>query len=176
MPAEQGSVRHDDAVADFAVMCDVDASHQEAVVSDQRDPVLFFRGSVDSHRFSNDVVIANDHLRIAAPVAEVLGFGPQDSARIDAVKLADFDAPRQRDVVFQAGSFADLHLGSHDAKGSDIDFVIDFRSRVNRRLIGYEWSHGSVFGNGERRDPSGTGQVMPFCVVAPEVGFRTAGL
>ena len=135
--AQQRGVGDDDVVAQLAIVGDVAAGHEEVAVADAGDALFLFRGAVDRHALADDVVVADDHLRVGAAVADVLRLAADDDARVDVVAAADGDVAHQGDVVFQPRSAADPHLGTDDAERADLDVVVDFsaagRSRRDRQ-------------------------------------------
>ena len=79
--AQQRAVGHDDVVAQLAIVGHVAAGHQEVLVADPRDAVFFFAAAIDRHAFADDVVVADDDLRVAAGVADVLRLAADDDVR-----------------------------------------------------------------------------------------------
>ena len=85
--AQQRGVGHDHAAADAAIVGDVAAGHDEAVAAERGDAVFLFAAAVDRHAFADDVVVADDHLRVAAAIADVLRIAAEHGAGKDAVVL-----------------------------------------------------------------------------------------
>src|SRR6185369_4912949 len=74
VPAERRIVGHDHMVADLAVMRDVDADHEEAVVADARDHAAALGPGVHRHIFADRVVAPDHQLGLLAPILEILWF------------------------------------------------------------------------------------------------------
>ena len=142
--AEHRAIGHDDVIAKLAVVRDVAAGHDEVVIADGRNTLFLFGAAVDRRALANHVVVADDDLRVAAAVAEVLRIAADHHAWIDVVVLTDGDVPHQGDAVFEPGTASNAHVGADDAEGADLDVVVDFSFRVNRHVFGdvpsHDWS------------------------------------
>ena len=102
--AQQRAVGHDDMVAQAAIVGHVRAGHEEVVAADRGDAVFLFGGAVDRDAFANAVRVADDDLRFAAAIADILRLAADDDAGIDVVVLADRDVTHDGHVVFQPRS------------------------------------------------------------------------
>ena len=98
VPAQQRAVGHDDVVAQLAVVGHVAAGHQEILVADPRDAVFLLAAAIDRHAFADHVAVADDDLRVAAGVADVLRLAADDDVRIDHVVAADRHVAHDRHV------------------------------------------------------------------------------
>ena len=119
-------------LAQPAIVGDVRAGHQKIVAADRRDAVFFFGGPVDRDRFADHVVIADDHLRVAAAVAHILRIAADHDAGKEMIVLAERHVAHQRHVVFQLRAAADAHLRADHAERPDLDVVVDFGRGINR--------------------------------------------
>src|SRR6516225_1372438 len=81
MTRERRVVRHDNVVADLAVMGDVGADHEQAVIADPGDHSSACGARVHRHVFADRVVATDDKFRFLAPVLEVLRFKPDRGER-----------------------------------------------------------------------------------------------
>ena len=116
VPAQQRAVGHDDVVAQLAVVGHVAAGHQEILVADPRDAVFFFAAAIDRDAFADDVAVADDDLRVAAGVADVLRLAADDDVGIDDVVAADRHVAHDRDRVQQPRAALDAHVRADDAR------------------------------------------------------------
>ena len=91
--------------------------------------------------FANQVVVADDHLGVAAAVADVLRLAAKHDARIDVIVAADRNPAHDRDVIFQPRAVADADVGTDHREGADFDFRIDFSTGMDRDVFGDETSH-----------------------------------
>ena len=75
-------------VAHDGIMADMRAFEQEVVVADLRHTVAV-GSAVDDHILTDDIVVANLHIRFLATEVEVLWQGGDDGALVDLVVLAN---------------------------------------------------------------------------------------
>ena len=66
-----------------------------------RDAIFFFAAAIDRDAFANDVAVADDDLRVAAGVADILRLAADDDVRIDDVIVADRHVAHDRDGIQQ---------------------------------------------------------------------------
>ena len=129
-----------DVISDFRVR-DVAAGHQEVVASDGRHAFFLFGGPIDRDALANHVVVANDHLRVAAAVTDVLRLAADDHAGPQVVVLTKGHAAHQRDVVFQSRTAADASIRPDHAEGTDLDVDVDLGAGMDRYVIRDTGSH-----------------------------------
>ena len=89
--AQQRAIGDHDVAAQLAIVRHVAAGHQEIVAADRGDAVLFLGAAIDRHSFANHVMIADDHLRVAAAVTQVLGLAADHHARVQVIVLTQGD-------------------------------------------------------------------------------------
>ena len=98
-------------------------------------PSSFSAGAIDRHAFAEAVRVADDHLRFAAAIADVLRVAADDYAGIDVVLPPDRHVPHDRHVIFQSGSASDADVGADHAKWPDLDVEVDFGAGVDDRVF-----------------------------------------
>ena len=143
VPAQKRCVGNDDVASQAAIVGDVRAGHEKVVAADDRHAFFFLGRSIDRDRFAKHVVIADDDLRVAAPIADVLRMAADHNAGKQMIVLAERDAAHQRHVVFQPRSAPD-RAGAHDAERTDRDIVVDLGPRIDRGERGNVFCHRSV--------------------------------
>ena len=97
------------------------------------DAVLFFAAAVDRHAFANRIAVADNDLRVAAGIADILRLAADHDVGINQVVVADGDAAHDRHAIEQPRAAFDLHVRADDRKRADFDVVVDFRRRIDRR-------------------------------------------
>ncbi len=156
MTAQQSAVRHDRVVSYLAVVGGVTAGHQEVVVADSRNAFLFLRTAIDRDRLANDVVIANQNLRIGPAERNILRFTADNGAGIYLVVLADLNVAHQGHAAMETRSSPYFDVRPDRTERSDMDLVGDLGSRIDRHVVGKEGSHDRLLlGNGEVTLPRG---------------------
>ena len=74
MPAESGSVGHDDVIAELAVMGDVRVGHAQVAAADTGNAASAFRAPVERGEFTDTVIVAELQPRHFALELEILRF------------------------------------------------------------------------------------------------------
>src|SRR5205085_9180797 len=110
MPAQHGSIGNHHEAADLAIVGNMRAGHEEVVTADLSNAVFFFSSAVNGHAFTNQVVIADDDLRVAPSVAEILRITTDHYTWKEMVALANGHMPHQRHVVFQLRPASDSYV------------------------------------------------------------------
>src|SRR5579875_2413714 len=93
MSREGGAVRHDDVITEPAIVRNMDVSHQEIVASNTRHATVYSRPPMDSHKFSERVVIADLEIGPFSLVLGVLRVLADRGVREDPVSLAELCRP-----------------------------------------------------------------------------------
>ena len=141
VPAQKRCVGDDDVAAQPAIVGDVGAGHEKVVAADDRHALFFFGRAIDRDRFANHIVIADDHLRVAAAIAHVLRMAADHDAGKQMVVLAERHAAHQGHVVLQPRAAADPYVRTDHAERTDLDFVVDLSPWIDRCLIGNVLDH-----------------------------------
>src|SRR5208283_2418556 len=119
MSSERHGVCHDDIVPKLAVMRHVGISHKKIFVADLGFSVFFGGSPVYGSAFPDDVVIADNQVRLFVLVPDVLGGHADAGKRVDMVPLSDgcpaLDHYMRRNLrIFAYGYvFADDGIGSY---------------------------------------------------------------
>jgi hypothetical protein len=106
-------------IDDYAIMRDVDADHEGAVVADPRHHAAARRAGIDRHLLADDVVAADLEPRLLALVLEILRNVADRSEREDARAVADRGAAGDGNVRDQLDALAELDLGADHAERPD---------------------------------------------------------
>ena len=101
MAAERRVVDQDDVVADLAVMRDMRADHEQAIVADPGDHAAALGAGVHRHVLADRVVAADLERRRLALVFQILRLEPDRGERKDSRPLADRRAPVDHDMRFE---------------------------------------------------------------------------
>ncbi len=117
--AQRGRIRHDDVVADLAVMRDVGVSHDEVVIAESGATTPFRCSPIDGNELSNLVVIADFKASGFTRVANILRSQTDRSELVEAVVRADFGFAFDHHVRDQMAACAKFYIGSDDAIGAD---------------------------------------------------------
>ena len=138
MPAESGSVGHDDVIAELAVMGDVRVGHAQVAAADTGNAASAFRAPVERGEFTDTVIVAELQPRHFALELEILRFAADQRVGMDMVAHAhprvifddgvgvDAAAIPDDDMLFddRIGAYfhilADLRIGVHDSSGVDL--------------------------------------------------------
>ena len=145
--SEHRAVGHDHTVSDFAVVGDVDASHQEAMATKLGDAIFLFRGSIDRDTFSNNVVVTEHHAGPSPVVAHILRLSANDCPGMNVVVGADDHSAFDDNVAFQRATVADFGIRSNDTERADGNVLANFRARIDRCQIRNSCSHGLFSGD-----------------------------
>lgn len=139
--AQHDVVRHNNAVADLAVVRYVTAGHQVAVVANGGDAILFLGGPVDGNRFPKNIAIANDDLRGCTLITEILRFRADNNAWKEMVFSSQDAVSGERHIVLKSTTATDLHVRTDDAMMSDSNFFVQLGARINDRGMSYDRGH-----------------------------------
>src|SRR5690242_970630 len=112
-------VRHDDMVADLAIMGDVGTNHEEAAVADPGDHAPARGPGVHRHVFSDPIVAPDDELRFFAAILEILRLESNRGERKQTRTLPDRRPPIDDDVRAERDPGAERNIFANDAIGSD---------------------------------------------------------
>lgn len=133
--AEHRSVGNDHVAADFAIVSDVNASHEVAVASDGCNSIFFFSRSVDRDTFTNHVVVTDDDSSRSPFVANVLGLTANHGEGMDVIVLTDRTMSLDRDVVLDFASIANSYVRAYYAEWSDFNIVTNFRAGIDTSQV-----------------------------------------
>ncbi len=145
MAAEHHGICHDDPIFDFAIVCNVRAGHQVALISNKCDSILFFGSSVYCHRFAKDITVADDDLRWGTLVAEILWFAADDAAGKEMIFATNAGVAGDRNVIFETGPASDFGVGANDTKRTDSHFIVELSARVDHGGMGDNGGHEFLF-------------------------------
>ena len=137
-----GSGREDDTVADDAVACYLDTITKHAVVtyygivtdmSTLQQEVMVTDGgasvsvcsAIDDHILTNDIFVANLHIRLLTTVVEILWQGSNHSSLVYLVVIAD------------ACAIQDGHKGHDDAIVANLYIILDIHEGEYLTIIAY---------------------------------------
>ena len=121
MSAEHRAVCHDHMVADLAVVPDVAAGHEVAVVADGCNGTIFDRAAINRHTLTENVVIANPDAGWLIAVANVLWFTANDGARMDKIVSTNMNVSANDDVCDQSRAGFNFDVWSDDAVGANLN-------------------------------------------------------
>ena len=141
VPGEHRVIRHQNAVAEHAVVPDMGAGHQEVIRADARDALFLGAGSVDRHGLANHVAVADLDPRWLSFVRVVLRIAADDREGMDDVLFAQAGVPQDANVGDQPGAAADTHVGADHAVGPDLHVVGDVGAGVNACRVGNHRGH-----------------------------------
>src|SRR5690348_1128820 len=136
---ERRVVGHDDVIADDAIVSDVGADHEGAIVADARHHPATRGAGIDRHVLAEDVVAADLEPRFFALVLEILWNMADRREREDARAIADRGAAGDGDVRDQLDALAELDLGAdqaerpNDRSGSKLGARLDDGRRMDLR-------------------------------------------
>src|SRR6266849_10736580 len=119
MTAERRVVDEDDVIADLAVMRDMGADHQQAMIADSRDHATAGGAGVDRHMLADRVVMADFQRRRLAGVFQVLRLEADRGEGEDPGPLADRGPPVDHDMRFEADAGAEHDMLADHAIGAD---------------------------------------------------------
>src|SRR5207302_6573917 len=98
MAGQSRVVRHDDMVANLAIMCDVGADHEQPVLANAGHHAAAFGAGIHRHVFADRVVTADHETRFLAAVFQILGLEADRGEGEDARLFADRCAPVDDDM------------------------------------------------------------------------------
>jgi hypothetical protein len=93
-------IRHDDSVFHFAVMGYVSASHKVAIITNRRDPIVFFGSAIDGDGFSKNIAFTNHDLGWGALIRYVLRFGTNDTVWEEVIVATNRSVSGKSHTVF----------------------------------------------------------------------------
>ena len=132
--AGQGRVvRHDDMVADLAVMRDVSAHHEQAAVANAGHHAAAFGAGIHRHVFADRVMAADHETRFLAAVFQILGLEADRGEGEDARLFADRCAPVDDDMGDEGDTRPEHDLPTDDAVRTDRDILGQCRPRRDDR-------------------------------------------
>ena len=142
-PAEHGVVGHEDAVAEHAIVAEMDVGHQVVVRSDPGEPSFLIAAAVDGDCLAEDVVIADLDARGLPLVRVILGLAADDRKRMNDVVLSQGRVADQADMCDQPRAPADLDVGPDHAVRPDLDIVGDLGAGIDARGVRNHRGHGT---------------------------------
>ena len=83
VPTEHRSVADDDPITDHAIVSDMNVPHEVAIAAYSGKAILFLGSAIDGDTFTYHISIANDDLRLATSIANVLRRSTEHRARRD---------------------------------------------------------------------------------------------
>ena len=107
-------------------MADVDTLQQVVVIADDGASLLV-GASVDNHILTDDIVVANLHIRLLTTVVEVLRQGGNDGTLVNFVLLADAGSVQDADEGEDDTVVTYLHVVLNIDEGEYLTVVADFR-------------------------------------------------
>src|SRR5438445_524474 len=133
MAGQGGVIGHDHMVADLAIMRDMDADHEQAMVADAGHHAAALGSRVHRHVFADRIVAADAQRGVFAAIFEVLRLQADRGERKDARPLADYRAPLDDDMRHQPDAGAELDLPAEDAIRADDHVIGQIRTRRDDR-------------------------------------------
>ena len=121
MATERRVVGHDDPVADGAVVGDVGAHHEQAVIANPRDHPAALGARVHGHVLAHHIVRADDQLGRLAAVFNVLRPMADRGEGIDLGPGPDLGPALDDDMTVQNHVRAQIHMGPDHAVRPDFD-------------------------------------------------------
>ena len=104
--------------------------HQHIVIADNRLSTSM-RGTIDDHILTDDVVVADDTLRLLATELEVLRQGTDDRSLVDLVLLTHTRNVKDTHEGEDDTAITNFHVTLYIDEGEYLTIVADFRSGVN---------------------------------------------
>ncbi len=120
-------------VADHAVMRDVSAREEGAVVADACLGQTLDRAWVHRHMLADQAVLADHETRILAHVLEVLRLVPDRGEGMDARALPDRRVAGENHVRLQPRASPEDHVRTDRAERTDLAALADLRSVLDDR-------------------------------------------
>ena len=99
---------------------------------------------MDGDTLADQVVVADLHARVSAPVGEILRSATDRHERADRIELAQLHRTEQTDVTEESRPPADLHVGSDDATGADEHVLGQPRTRIHASRLRDRTCHERV--------------------------------
>src|SRR6185437_6085865 len=132
--AQRGAIGQGDVVADLAVVSDVRADIEGAVVANRGDSAAEGGPAVHGHLLADQVAFADDQLAaVALLVAGVLRRRAEHCERPHLAALTDLGLALDHHVRAQGDAGRQLHVRAHGAIGADFRVGGDFRARRDQR-------------------------------------------
>ena len=110
MPAKGRVISKDDVVADPAIMGDMGADHEEAIIADARDAAALNRTDIHRDVLRDDIVPANFERCVFALIAEMLWRPADRRERLNTCLSANGRSARNDHVRFQRHLIAKRHF------------------------------------------------------------------
>lgn len=128
MPGDAGRVRHDDVVAELAVVRHVGVAEEKIVVADAGRR-LRHRAAMDRRVFPEHIVVADLQVSRLPEVFEILRLHPDGRERKELIVPADLRVAFHHHMGVQHAVIPDLHIRPDHAIRTDADIVADVRER-----------------------------------------------
>jgi len=132
MAGQGGITRHDDVIAQQAVVGDVRVGEQQ-VVRAEDGRVAIIRRAMDGHPFAENVPVADLQPRDAAFPLQVLGLLAEGGEREDFIFPAEFRVAVQDDMGMQFAAVAQGDVFADDAVRPDFAIGTNLCLRMNDR-------------------------------------------
>lgn len=140
--AEHTVIRDHDPIADAAIVSDVRVDHEVVVVTDVRDAVLLFGGTIHGAVLAKNVVVPDgDSCGGVAIESCVLGETAEDAALKHLVIFTQRGVAGHAHMFFQNGPITDFCLGADHAEVTDANVRAQLGPRVDDRGLSDNNTH-----------------------------------
>jgi len=131
VPGQLDAVGQNAVVGHGYIMSHVRAHQKPIVIAYLSQRPAQLRARMNRNMFAENVVVADDQLRLAAEVFQILRRHPQHHPREKLVAPAQAGLARYGHVIMQVAAVADHHLAGDIAMRTDINTLAQFGALLN---------------------------------------------